>query len=134
MAENDRLELMVEDECEYRMRIDQKGSGIQQTLVLLGYIAESNAAIVAVEEPELNLSFKNQDQIVSILRHLVENVDGAPYQLLLTSHSDHIGSRGDLKRYHVEKNDSTDTVVRAFSDEDRGALFPRSNRVGGRGL
>ena len=132
LAENERLELMVEDDCNYRMRIDQKGSGIQQTIVLLGYIAESNAAIVAVEEPELNLSFRNQDQIVNILRELVENVDDSPHQILLTSHSDHIGSREDLKRYHVEKTNGTDTVVREFTNEDGGALFPRSHLPGRR--
>ena len=128
LSEGGRLELMVEDECGYRMRVDQKGSGIQQTLVLLGYIAECNAAIVAVEEPELNLSFRNQDQIVNILRQLVEVVDDSPHQILLTSHSDHIGSRGDLKRYHVEKDDGTDTVVRVFTPVDQGALFPRGRR------
>lgn len=132
VAENDRLELMVEDECDYRMSVDQKGSGIQQTLVLLGYIAESNAAIVAVEEPELNLSFRNQDLIVNILRTLVENTGESPHQILLTSHSDHIGSREDLKQYHVEKANGTDTVVRQFSSEDRLDLFPRSNRIAGR--
>ena len=123
--ENNRLELMIEDGSGYRMRIDQKGSGIQQTLVLLSYIAESNAAIIAVEEPELNLSYKNQDQMVHILRQLVERSGGAPHQILLTSHSDHIGSRSDLKRYHVEKTNSTDTVVRHFRSDDRLALFPR---------
>ena len=128
LAEGNRLELMVEDGCGYRMRIDQKGSGIQQMLVLLGYIAESNAAIVGVEEPELNLSFRNQDQIVNILRHLVENGDASPHQILLTSHSDHIGSREDLKRYHVEKAEGTDTVVREFGPEDQGKLFPRGRR------
>ena len=132
VAENDRLELMVEDECEYRMSVDQKGSGIQQTLVLLGYIAESNAAIVAVEEPELNLSFRNQDLIVNILRKLVESTGDPPNQILLTSHSDHIGSREDLKQYHVEKANGIDTVVRQFTREDRRTLFPRSNRLAGR--
>ena len=126
VMENDRLELMVEDESKYRMRVDQKGSGIQQLLVLLGYIAESNSAIIAVEEPELNLSFRNQDLIVSILRDLVDNSTDLPHQILLTSHSDHIGSRGDLSRYHVEKKNSTDTVVRHFRRKDQQALFPRS--------
>ena len=128
LAEDSRLELMVEDSCDYRMKIDQKGSGIQQMLVLLGYIAESNAAIVAVEEPELNLSFKNQDQIVQILRQLVEDKDESTYQILLTSHSDHIGSRDDFSRFHVEKADETDTVVRRFTPADQGALFPRGRR------
>ncbi len=125
VVENDRLELMVEDTCKYRMRVDHKGSGIQQIIVLLGFIAESNAAIIAVEEPELNLSFKYQDLIVRILRELVDDSNDTPHQILLTTHSDHIGSRGDLQRYHVEKKNGTDTVVRHFTDEDRQALFPR---------
>ena len=129
VVENDRLELMVEDECGYRMRVDHKGSGIQQILVLLGYIAESNAAIIVVEEPELNLSFNNQDLLVGILREMVENPDNSLHQILITSHSDHIGSREDLKRYHVEKANSTDTVVRRFQLKDRQALFPRTNRI-----
>lgn len=128
VLENALLELMVEDDCGYRMRIDQKGSGVQQLLVLLGYIAESNAAIVAIEEPELNLSFRNQDVIINILRELVDNTEGSPYQILLTSHSDHIGSREDLERYHVEKISGTDTVVRHFTRDDQRALFPRTNQ------
>ena len=123
--EDDRLELMVEDECDYRMKVDHKGSGIQQIIVLLGFIAESDAAIIAVEEPELNLSFSNQDLIVSILRELVDDPNEVPHQILLTSHSDHIGSRDDLSRFHVEKINGTDTIVRHFTDEDRVALFPR---------
>ena len=110
------------------MRIDQKGSGVQQIMVLLGYIAASNSAIVAVEEPELNLSFRNQDLVVNILRQLEERKGESPHQILLTSHSDHIGSREDLKRYHVEKADGTDTVVREFTADDRRALFPRTTR------
>ena len=63
--------------------------------------------------------------IVNILRQLVETSDNSPHQILLTSHSDHIGSRDDWKRHHVEKANGTDTVVRQFSDDDREALFPR---------
>ncbi len=128
VVENDLLELMIEDDCGYRMKIDQKGSGVQQIIVLLGYIAESNAAVVAIEEPELNLSFKNQDLVVNILRQLVERVGEAPHQILLTSHSDHIGSRDDLEQYRVEKEGGTDTVIKHFGAADRKALFPRTTR------
>jgi len=124
--DNNYLDLMIEDNCEYRMLINQKGSGIQQILVLLGYIAESNVAVVAIEEPELNLSFANQDNIVTILKSLIDDTNDSPYQLLLTSHSDHIGSRGDLERYHVEKLNDTETTVRHFTDDDRINLFPRN--------
>lgn len=125
MRAGDNLELMVDDGCGYRMSVEQKGSGVQQILVLLGYVAATDAAVVAIEEPELNLSFANQDMMVTILRDLVEQENTRPYQILLTSHSDHIGSREDLKRYHVEKP-RTSTEVRQFITEDRARLFPRS--------
>ena len=125
VMENDRLELMVEDDIDYRIKAENKGSGIQQILVLLGFIAESNAAIIGVEEPELNLSFKNQDNVINILRGMVDDSADSPHQILLTSHSDHIGSREDLSCYYVEKNEGTDTVVRHFKVEDRAKLFPR---------
>ena len=65
LQESGRLEVMIEDRFGYRMRADQKGSGIQQILVLLGYIARVgekvhllDAAVVAVEEPDVELVMK----------------------------------------------------------------------------
>ncbi len=107
------------------MPIASKGTGVQQILVLLGFIAASRASIIGIEEPELNLSFRNQDLIINKLMSLV-SLDGPPYQLLITSHSDHVGSRGDLKRIHVDNPDGTGTQVRKFTDIDKRNLFPRS--------
>jgi AAA ATPase domain len=120
------LEIMVDDGYRYRMPIGSKGSGVQQILVLLGFIATCHASVIGIEEPELNLSFRNQDILVTKVRSLVNKANAPPYQLLLTSHSDHIGSRGDLKRFHVENQVNVGTVVRAFTSADRSNLFPRS--------
>jgi len=119
------LEIMVDDGSHYRMPIESKGTGVQQILILLSYIAASGAKIIGVEEPELNLSFSNQDAIVTKLMSLVVQAGAPPYQLFLTSHSDHVGSRSDLKQYHVS-HDGSETAVRRFTAADRAALFPRS--------
>ena len=125
LKNNGNLDLMVDDGFYGRMRIDEKGTGIQQLLILIGYITESNSSVLCVEEPELNLSFKNQDMLINILRDQVKDNDSSIEQTLITSHSDHVGSRADFTRFHVEKENTTDTVVRAFTSEDREALFPR---------
>lgn len=125
MREGDRIEVMVDDGNGYRMPIESKGSGVQQILVLLGYIAVRTPQVICVEEPELNLSFDNQDAIVSKLASMVHDSDGPPHQLILTSHSDHIGSRSDFKQLHVSHDPTNGTRVRGFTAQDRRDLFPR---------
>ena len=120
------LDIMVDDGCGLRMPVASKGSGIQQILVLLGYILSSQASVIAIEEPELNLSFGSQDALVTLLTGLLESDDSAVSQVLLASHSDHIGSRDELKQIHVENPDGRGTKVRKFTRSDRAALFPRS--------
>ena len=125
LRQGDALDLMIAHDHMSRIRIDEKGTGVQQMLVLFGYIAQLKAGVIAVEEPELNLSFKNQDRMINVLRDLVEREDCVPHQVLITTHSDHIGSRGDLSRFRVEKENGSDTTIRKFTNEDRRDLFPR---------
>ena len=120
------LDIMVDDGCGFRMPVASKGSGVQQILVLLGYILSSQASVIAIEEPELNLSFRSQDALVTLLTGLLASDDSAVSQVLLASHSDHIGSRDELKQIHVENPDGRGTKVRKFTSSDRSALFPRS--------
>jgi hypothetical protein len=69
-----------------RLAADQLGSGVQQLLGLLGHMLTCNARIVLVEEPELNLRHNLQLRLAQILREVVGK-DGAPDQIILTSHS-----------------------------------------------
>lgn len=120
------IDIMVDDGCGYRMPIAQKGTGVQQILVLLGFIATSHARVIGIEEPEVNLSFKSQDDLITMLLKLVSLGTTPVSQILLASHSDHVGSRSELKQMHVENPDGKGTLVRRFAVSDRGALFPRS--------
>lgn len=63
------------------------GSGIQQIVTLLGMILMSNASIIAIEEPELNLRWALQTRLAQTLRNLLANPDAGIDQLFLTTHS-----------------------------------------------
>ena len=124
LKEDDELELMIEDCSGFRMPIASKGSGIQQMLVLLGYIAGLDSPIICIEEPELNLSTEYQKIVISKLIALAENNEFQSSQILISSHSDQIGSIGDLKRFHVENPGGSQTLVRVFTSDDRARLWP----------
>ena len=125
--ENDKsIDIMVDDGRGFRMPIAQKGTGVQQILVLLGFIATSRARVIGIEEPEVNLSFKSQDDLITMLLKLVSLGTSRVSQILLASHSDHVGSRSEFKQMHVENPDGKGPLVRKFTVSDRGALFPRS--------
>ena len=62
------------------------GSGVQQIAVLAGRLAMAGPAVVAIEEPELNLRWSAQHRLRDLLRELCVGEDG-PTQVLVTSHS-----------------------------------------------
>ncbi|MGB6838045.1 MAG: AAA family ATPase [Dehalococcoidia bacterium] len=125
-AEDSReLEIMILDSSSQRLPIARLGTGVQQVLMLLARILQSPAKVIAIEELELNLSYKNQDLVLNKLVDLVRDQSYPLSQLLITTHSDHLGSRDDVKRYRVLLED-TKTKVRTFTRSDRTELFPRS--------
>nr|MBK7069092.1 AAA family ATPase [Deltaproteobacteria bacterium] len=70
------------------MPIEALGSGVQQIASLLARVLLGNSAIVAVEEPELNLRYDLQLRLRDILKDITESGLG-PKQIILTSHSLH---------------------------------------------
>ena len=69
-----------------RIPLRALGSGVQQIVALFGHLLTCGAAIVTVEEPELNLRWSLQERVRDALRDLVGK-EGAPSQIFLTSHS-----------------------------------------------
>jgi hypothetical protein len=69
-----------------RIPISLQGSGVQQLVALLGYLLMSDAAIVAIEEPELNLRFDLQRRLRDALEKITASPAG-PTQIFLASHS-----------------------------------------------
>jgi hypothetical protein len=69
-----------------RIPIETMGSGVQQIAALVARVLLANSAIVAVEEPELNLRYEMQLRVRDMLRDIVASGVG-PQQILVTSHS-----------------------------------------------
>lgn len=83
--ESERAELYLERGSEL-VPLRLMGSGVQQIAVLAGRLAMMGPAVVAIEEPELNLRWALQHRLREVLRELCSGEDG-PSQLLVTSHS-----------------------------------------------
>lgn len=81
---NEPPELFFEDRGRSVLRLTDLSSGEQQLVLLCATILVANASIVAVEEPELSVDFKNQALLGDILRRQIDA--GLVDQIILESH------------------------------------------------
>ena len=109
------------------------GSGMQQIVTLLGMILMSNASIIAIEEPELNLRWALQTRLAQTLRNLLANPDAGIDQLFLTTHSPAFSDTPDfwLMRKGVagpiiERRPSTDLALVLQDDLQPAPELPRN--------
>lgn len=89
-TETNELLLMLSNEINSvdRLPLESYGTGIQQILYILARIAEFSPKILLLEELELNLSPKYQEDLVQhILLKLIQKSDKDLTQLFFTSHS-----------------------------------------------
>lgn len=86
---SESLARLVFDTDKTRIPFRLLGTGVQQVAALIGQLLMRNASIVAIEEPELNLSWDLQNRLREALRKLVVEPHGVGGldQLFLTSHS-----------------------------------------------
>lgn len=110
--------------------IDQLGSGIQQLALLGGMIALSQCWIVAIEEPEINLSWPTQKKLKGILSNMVADTDVAPSQFFISSHSPLFEFHENF--FKVEMVDGR-TVVTPAPNKEREKLFDVFTVPEGRG-
>jgi predicted ATPase len=84
---NNRANLVFQsNQPKRRIPIEILGSGIQQVVALVARLLVSDASLVAIEEPELNLRYTLQLRLREILPEIVAAPVG-PQQIFLTSHS-----------------------------------------------
>jgi predicted ATPase len=108
------------DTPERSIPIDQVGSGVQQLALLGGMIALSQSWIVAIEEPEINLSWPTQEKLKHILRKMVQDTANPPTQFFLSSHSPVFEFYERF--FRVEMEDGK-TKVTSIPNERRDELF-----------
>lgn len=82
-----------------RLPLNSFGTGIMQILLILAMIYETNAKIILIEELELNLSPKTQQELLQILGNLISSkkID----QVIFTSHSNILSETNGLSVYEV---------------------------------
>jgi AAA15 family ATPase/GTPase len=118
----EEIEAFVEDKDGLLLPIGRRGSGVQQILIILSYIIQSNAPIVGIEELEINLSPKTQSLIFNDLLQLVKKEDSPVKQIFLTSHSPHIAKRNEAARRGVWMENG-ETHVKKPSEADIADFF-----------
>ena len=65
-----------------RLSIENLGSGFQQLLLVLGQVFLNDSPIIALEEPEMNLSPQNQQHLLGALRRLMQDPADRPRSTL----------------------------------------------------
>ncbi len=73
-----------------RLPIENLGSGAQQLLLILGQIFLNDYPIIAVEEPEMNLSPQYQAEMMSTLETLMQDPAVKLEQLFISTHSPYL--------------------------------------------
>lgn len=96
------------------IRADLLGSGVQQVAGLVGRLLTSGASFLSLEEPELNLSYKEQHALREALDALVAHELG-PSQLFITSHSAAFEARSHF--YAMSRTEDGPVVEKRGSDE-----------------
>ncbi len=75
---------------EGRLPIESMGSGTQQLLLMLGQIFLNDYPVIALEEPEMNLSPQYQSLLLDTLRQLMQDPAVKLNQLFISTHSPHL--------------------------------------------
>jgi len=82
---NNRANLAYQS-ATHRIPVELLGSGIQQLIVLIARLLVSDADIVLIEEPELNLRYSLQQRLRDVFLEITTAPIG-PEQIILSSHS-----------------------------------------------
>ncbi len=112
--QSSQAQLMFESK-EARVPFRLLGSGIQQIVTLLGMILMSNASIIAIEEPELNLRWALQTRLADVLKSLLDTPDAGIDQLFITTHSPAFSDTPDF--WLMQKGIAGPTISRRPSED-----------------
>jgi hypothetical protein len=120
-------ELIVEERGRTVLALDALSSGEQQVIVLTAASLLASSAILAVQEPELSLDYKNQQLFHNVLKDIMRS--GFVEQILLESHVPTFDGP-DVIRF-ARRADGTSEVRRVPAvNEERRAIAQRAEEQG----
>ncbi len=85
IPERGEIEMSYHDESGILLDISSSGRGLQQTLLLLAYIAAHPGSVLLLDEPDVHLEILRQRQIYQVLTELAREHDS---QIVAASHSE----------------------------------------------
>lgn len=85
IPERSEIELTYQDHNNVTLDISSSGRGLQQTLLLLAYLAVNPNAILLLDEPDAHLEILRQRQIYQLLTNFAQENSS---QILIASHSE----------------------------------------------
>lgn len=110
--------------------LDQLGAGVTEVLTLSAALTIYDRGLLLYEEPELHLHPRVQRRIVAKLR---ERARSAPWQVLLTTHSNHILDHGlddDVGVFSVSRADGVSRTERVVPASRRGDVHAVFDQLG----
>jgi hypothetical protein len=107
---------------EGRLPLENLGSGSQQLLIVLGQLVLSDYPIIAIEEPEMNLSPQYQQHLLIVLRELMQDPDVGLDQLFISTHSPYFEFEQSF--FDVTLDEERATQVARLPVEKRDRYFP----------
>ena len=116
-----------------RIPLESLGSGIQQLLLVLGQIFLNDYPIIAVEEPEMNLSPQYQAEMMSTLETLMQDPAVKLEQLFISTHSPYFEFTQNF--YDVTYDPVKGTQVQRATSADYNqhfAIIPTGSDTGAR--
>lgn len=110
-----------------RLPLENLGSGSQQLLMILGQIFLNDHPIIAIEEPEMNLSPQYQQHLLVALRKLMQDPDIKLSQLFISTHSPYFEFKENF--FDVTLDEEGTTQVTRLPIKKRVRYFP-DTRIG----
>jgi hypothetical protein len=105
-----------------RLPLENIGSGSQQLLLILGEIFLNDYPIIALEEPEMNLSPQYQQYLLVALRKLMQDPAVKLQQLFISTHSPYFEFEENF--FDVTMDKKGQTQVARLPVEKRNRYFP----------
>ncbi len=104
-----------------RLPLDNLGAGSRQLLLVLGQVFLSDFPIVALEEPEMNLSPQWQQDLMIALRRLMQDPAIGLKQIFISTHSPYFEFSENF--YDVTLDESGHAQVKRTTSQDWSAHF-----------
>ncbi len=102
-----------------RLPIENLGSGFQQLLLVLGQVFLDDSPLVALEEPEMNLSPQNQQHLLKALQRLMQDPAIALDQLFISTHSPYFEFAENFYDVTLDKEGRTQIIQAETVERDR---------------